>query len=268
MAGWGSQIIADGRIIKYFILLFTVVLAVGSSSHEEYADGREYRIIKNKFFCLKFDTFSLFGDQAINLINGSSSDRFLYTILPLNEAALPDNWKYLITENSSFIYLYGLAYEHQSDLTELELIQFDLQAPSSIKAKIGLRFLQDEDQSRRQLVELKAPKIELAFFYMPLIRFLDADHHSSVDALFHESVWPGSRLVEVRAFDTGTVIVVSNQNIDRPVERLRGEVQLATGGGNKRLCRYKKSKTISIEHLFRRHGLYPNWCSFKIVASS
>lgn len=127
----------------------------------------------------------------------------------------------------------------------------------------------ESDLEKSKLLFRTEDEVELAFQRISLDKFLFNNYASKIDSMFNGLIWPRSRLISVAESSPNTnetVVKIRNNHNEPSIERLSKEVDRATRGGLKKLCQFQKSKAISVEHLFRSIGLYPNWCSFKLIS--
>lgn len=254
---------------KVYLIYLTILFITRDLQAIDY---RNISLQRNKFTCLKLDT-SVFFNEIQRFDEGRNQNHTAPTavmVMPADEAELPINWNYLVTEDQSVILLYGYPSEEDHQL-EIDLIRYSLINPDPSIAGIRI-VLEDENGSEtdRSRAEDSQQVVELAFHQMSLVKFLLLDYWKSVNNIFSTSIWPQSHLASVGKHTKhgASVRIRVPLSQAKAIERLNMEINRATGAGNHRkLCQFKRSKTISIEHLFRSAGLYPDWCTFRLLAS-
>lgn len=224
----------------------------------------DYKLVREEFTCLKLNTSLLFGRTSYNTSRLENS-RFTYMVMPTDEPSLPNNWNYLVSEDQSLIFFFGYPLVEDS-LMDLEIVQFDEYMFTSSKAKVRINFNQDIS-GNMNVTNSEQDELKLDFNHINLEKFLAKDYPSKVQSIFSTFIWPKSRLVFVKnsSNHSGVSVIIRNSRIGSSLDRLSMEIDRATRGKQRKLCEFRKSKVISIEHHFRSIGLYPDWCSFKLI---
>lgn len=235
-------------------------------------------IVRERFACIRLETSALFDEDkgsidenaervAVKRMQNQSASS-VFMVMPVGEAELPTNWDHTISDDQKLIIIYGYPSEND-DLLEIDIVRYGLGSPEPGLAGIRITLEDGNDiKTNNFSAWTSKQEVELAFHRISLTEFLLHDYWKSVDNIFSSLLWPQSRLVGVEAHRKHGSLVrvwISADHV-KAIERLRIEVERATGAGNHRkLCQFRKSKTISIEHFFRSVGLYPNWCTFKLT---
>lgn len=268
-------------IYQLFLQILTALTIFYFLVEAEVVEYTEIKLERGRFSCIKLNTSTLFEVQKKNVDNSSrwitgrhnqnftASTKFL--LMPADEADLPINWNYLAIEDIGIIILYGYPTE-EDHLLEIDILIYNLLNPEP--GKLGIRLML-EDGNNLNMSDSNAlqsmPEIELAFHQISLEKFLVLDYPKTVDDIFSELIWPQSRLIGVSSSKKGGVLIRIRTPFRhlKTIERLMAEIDRATGARYLgKLCEFKKSKAISIEHLFRSVGLYPNWCTFRLTSSA
>lgn len=346
--------------IALVLIVFTANIKP-ALNHEGFMD---IRIISGKFVSLKLETAKLFGplpsdqpkeneanfkrnnefalinnnndvfkvlNSAPSSNNNNGSSRFEFMVMLADEAELPTNWNFLVTDDQKFIIFYGYPtlatdytgtkdkglekgrpkHDDQNHIVlDIEIIRYDYSGSLGYKKALIKLTIEKREGFEKDLHKLNftteslgverkevkasispAPTIskeyaelEFAFHHIRLIEFLDKSYPAKLEDLFSQVIWLHSRLIRVEDFPSTKGVLIKLRNPSNQLapqfERLLKEIKLATreeGGERnesfpgssrptaKRLCEYKKSKTISIEYMFRSLDLYPNWCTLKFT---
>lgn len=258
------------RALFIYLTLINFLLLFSEISNSEHVSQAVYKLPRERFFCLKLDINTLV-EQSSKTSNITTMDwlnnetRFSITFLPLDAPALPIGWNYIVMNKKNLVLLYGFVFPDLGDLFELEFIRLNLLDSSTAKTIVRLIFTGDRVPYRED--QLAKVQIKFSFHQIDIMHFLSTNHHIKVDRIVSQFVWPGSKLLSVGSDNlNGTFVIIQNNEIDPSIERLKEEINLATRSGQLKLCQFRKSKSISIEHHFRQIGLYPNWCTFKFVS--
>lgn len=257
-------------------LIFALAISVFAREGQA-IDYKNVTIVRERFACIKLETSVIF-DVGKRLIEEDTTglaidhehnrtQSSIFMVMPVGEAELSTNWDHLITEDQESIIIYG--YPSEDDhLLEIDIVQHSLNIPEPRVA--GIRIMLDDEngiKANNFSAWTSEQEVELAFHRVSLAEFLLHDYWKSVDNIFSSLLWPQSRLVSVEAHKkhgSSVRIWISADHL-KAIERLKIEIERATGSNHKKLCQFRKSKTITIEHYFRSVGLYPNWCTFKLM---
>lgn len=249
--------------LSFIKISYLLIAIVASHTIAEYSLQQEYQVPRNEFFVILLNTTELLESKPITLTRSKHD----YSLLPVDDAELPAGWNYLITESERLIVIYGHQDDQNINMTELELTSYDSSNSEAKTALIRLHYY-DRDHTNRLAESDYVREIEFAFNNVDLANFFFKEQHSQVNSLFHDLIWPSSRLVEVNRIGQSDVLI-RVRNVDSPeseysIDKLEHEIDLATRNGTlRKLCRSRRSKALSIEHYFRSLGLFPNWCMFK-----
>lgn len=248
-----------------FHLIYGVLTVLLFTRDLQAIDYQKIDLERGKFTCLKLDTSVLFNEIQRSEKDYNQTTPPVFVVVPADEAELPINWNYLVIEDQSLILLYGYPSEEDHQL-QIDIIRYSLMKtdPSIAGIRLVLEGGNESNGENPQQV------VELAFHRLSLVKFLLLDYWRLVDNIFSTSIWPGSQLTSVEKHKKhGALVKISvPTNHAKAIERLKIEIDRSTGANNhKKLCQFKRSKTISIEHLFRSAGLYPDWCTFRLSAT-
>lgn len=268
-------------IYKRFCHIFTVLTIFYILIEAQIIEYAEIKLERGRFACIKLNTSTLFEAQKKKVDNSASSiigprnhnltASTIFMLMPADEADLPSNWNYLAIEDIGIIILYGYPSE-EDNLLEIDILRYNLLDPDS--SKVGIRLMLEDGNDLNMSdsnANQSSHEIELAFHQISLEKFLALDYPKIVDDIFSKLIWPQSRLTGVSSSKRGGVLIRirSPSRHLKTIERLMAEIDRATGVRYQgKLCEFKKSKTISIEHLFRSVSLYPNWCTFRLISSA
>lgn len=286
-------------LVVLIFLKITLELVALESVHAATGVSR-YEIHLNRFNCIKLSTSNLFGlsseeqmrkEKGNNTSNISSLARdawdgkqFKYMVMAAGEAALPRNWDHVISADDSQLMIFGFPVQLETKL-EIEIWRLENNKSQSRLAQVvfeAAASAASEGRSRQPDVvagsspsgKRRQQEMRITFQRSNLAEFLMRNHHVQVEAIFSNFIWPESRVVQVSGEQksgnesNGSTRVVIRNEVERQsklvldsIERLVTEINVATRGG--RLCEYKRSKSIQVEHYFRELGLYPSWCKFE-----
>lgn len=224
----------------------------------------DHELVKEEFASLKLNTSLLLGRTSHNSSHLENS-RFTYTVMPTDEPSLPTNWNYLVSKDQSLIFFFGYPLREDPPM-DLEIVRIDEYMFTSSKTRVRINFDQDISGSMN-ITNSEQDELELEFNRINLEKFLAKDYPSKVQSIFSAFIWPKSKLIIVKSspYHSGVIVIIRNLHIDPSLDRLSAEIGRATRGKQRKLCEFRKSKVISIEHHFRSINLYPDWCSFKLI---
>lgn len=248
------------------IKLLIVAMLVRSSQ------SLEFIVRENKFVVFKINATSLVDEHnnPAQPITYDDTDRFTYVAAMIDEPEVPNNWKLHVAEDNSMLFLFGVP-SMDDDKLEVELMRYDFDESTMAKTRFKLKVI-PEETGKKETTNSELHHLELAFHRINLTQFLMADYSQKLDKLFSSTIWKDSQLVDLKLAPSckGVAISLLIGASDLPsISRVKAEADRATRAGQYvKLCEFKRSKTISVEHYFRSLGLYPNWCSLKLTTTN
>lgn len=285
------------RLLVFRAIVLVLALA-GKLALTKGGKHRYYTATRGKFFGLTQNVSSLFGQQQEqdydNVVVAKSrhkSQAALYLVSSDHEPELPPNWAYQVSpdtsESNTVFALYGFVKLDEPPRLQVTVKRVNLANMSNQSvviivdigdeqhlqaASVAANNNNNNNGSRNNNNNELGYELEFGFHKTSATELIGKGLAPKVDQVL-ATMLDGSRGRLVALLDAtqpaGSVLARAWFS-GSAATRLQAEVKSATGGAGRGspACQLKRSKAISMEHRFRSLGLYPNWCTFAIVAAN